>query len=65
MKAGVYARYSSDNQRDESIDAQLRAIEEYAKSNSIEIVKIYVDRAKSATTSKRPEFQHMIKDSVL
>ncbi|WP_252235070.1 recombinase family protein [Clostridium sp. ZS1] len=65
MKAGVYARYSSDNQRDESIDAQLRAIEEYAKSNSIEIVKIYVDRAKSATTSKRPEFQHMIKDSAL
>ncbi len=29
-KAVVYARFSSDNQRDESIDAQLRAINEYA-----------------------------------
>ena len=26
IRAAAYARYSSDNQRDESIDAQLRAI---------------------------------------
>ena len=63
MKGAIYARFSSDNQRDESIDAQVRACEEYAKRNDIQIVKMYSDRAKSATSDKRPEFQHMIADS--
>lgn len=63
--AAAYARYSSDNQRDESIDAQLRAIEDYAKRNGYRIVKVYIDKAKSATTDKRPEFQHMVQDSDL
>ncbi|MDF2700739.1 MAG: recombinase, partial [Haloplasmataceae bacterium] len=62
-KAAIYARYSSDNQREESIEAQVRAIEEYAKNNDIKIVKRYFDRAKSATTDKRPGFQQMISDS--
>ncbi|WP_422448100.1 recombinase family protein [Thermoanaerobacterium sp. DL9XJH110] len=63
IKAAAYARYSSDNQSDSSIDAQLRAIEEYAARNNITIVKTYIDRAKTATTDNRPEFQ--INDSKL
>jgi hypothetical protein len=51
------------NQRDESIDAQLRAAEEFAKANNFSIVKTYIDRAKSATSDRRPEFQNMIRDS--
>ena len=39
MKAVIYARYSSDNQREESIDAQVRAMKEYAVKNSINIIK--------------------------
>ena len=62
-RIAVYARFSSDNQRDESIDAQLRAINEFADKNDMEIVKVYIDRAKSATTDRRPEFQQMIQDS--
>lgn len=46
---------------DESIDAQIRAIEEYASKNNIQIVKTFIDRAKSATSANRPEFQNMIK----
>jgi len=49
-RAAIYARYSSDNQREESIEAQIRACKEYAERNGIEIVKIYTDEAKSATT---------------
>lgn len=64
-KAAAYVRYSSDNQRDESIDAQIRAIQDYAKHNGYDVVKIYADKAKSATTDKRPDFQQMIKDSSL
>lgn len=63
VKAAIYARFSSDNQRDESIDAQIRAAEDYAKRNNMQVVKIYTDRAKSATSDKRPEFQRMIADS--
>ncbi|AFK85919.1 MULTISPECIES: recombinase family protein [Thermoanaerobacterium] len=63
MKAAAYCRFSSDNQREESIDAQLRAIKEYAEKNNIEIVKVYADEAKSATTDDRPQFLQMVKDS--
>lgn len=63
MKAVIYARYSSDNQREESIDGQLRECNAYAAFNHIEIVGDYIDRAYSAKTDHRPEFQRMIKDS--
>ena len=63
VNAAIYARFSSDNQRDESIDAQLRAIEDYASVHGIHIVAHYIDRAVSARSDKRPEFQRMIKDS--
>jgi len=63
LKAVAYCRYSSDNQREESIEAQVRAIEEYAEKNNIEIIRIYADEAKSATTDDRPQFLQMIKDS--
>ncbi len=60
-RAVVYARFSSENQRDESIDAQVRAINEYCEKNDIQVVKIFTDRAKSATSANRPKFQEMIK----
>ena len=62
-KAAAYYRFSSDNQRTESIDAQRRAVQEYCSANGIEIVAEYVDEAYSAKTSDRPGFQRMIKDS--
>ncbi|MPN13517.1 hypothetical protein SDC9_160838 [bioreactor metagenome] len=46
MKAVVYARYSSDNQREESIDAQLRAIRDFAERELITIVHEYTDEAR-------------------
>lgn len=42
-RAVVYARFSSDNQRDESIDAQIRAAEDYARRNDMQIVEVYKD----------------------
>ena len=63
MKAVIYARYSSDNQREESIEGQLRECTAYCKKNNITIVRSYIDRALSAKTDNRPDFQRMIKDS--
>ena len=63
MHLVAYARYSSDNQREESITAQLRAIHSWAESNGHTIVKEYIDEALSARTDKRPNFLKMIEDS--
>lgn len=63
MRAVIYARFSSHNQRDESIDGQVRVCTEFAKKNDMQIIEVYADRAFSGKTDARPEFQRMIKDS--
>ena len=63
MKAVIYARYSSDSQREESIEGQLRECTAFAEKNDITILRHYIDRAFSAKTDNRPEFQNMIRDS--
>ena len=63
MNAVIYARYSSDNQREESIEGQLRECKAFAEKNDITILSAYIDRALSAKTDNHPEFQRMIKDS--
>lgn len=61
--AVVYARYSCDNQTEQSIEGQLRVCEQYAKNNDILIVEKYIDRAMTGTNDHRPDFQRMMKDS--
>lgn len=63
MTCVIYARYSSDNQREESIERQLRECKEFAEKNDITIFATYIDCALSAKTDNRPDFQRMIKDS--
>ena len=63
MNAVIYARYSSDNQREESIEGQIRECTAYAERNGITVVRHYIDRALSAKTDNRPDFQQMIRDS--
>ncbi|MCD7728759.1 MAG: recombinase family protein [Clostridia bacterium] len=63
MKAVIYARYSSDNQREESIEGQIRDCMQYAEYNDIQVVGSYIDRAMSAKTDNRPNFRKMIADS--
>lgn len=62
-KAVIYARYSSHNQREESIDAQLRECHDYAKKNDFVVLEEYCDRAISGKTDNRASFQRMIKDA--
>lgn len=58
MTAVIYARYSSDNQREESIEGQLRECKAFAEKNDIQIVGTYIDRAFSARTDIRKEKIH-------
>ena len=62
-KVALYARFSSDNQRSESIDAQIRAMKAYCEQHHFVIVETYIDEAKSATSDRRSAFQQMISDS--
>lgn len=62
MNAVIYARYSCDNQREESIDAQIRECTAFAEKKGITVLRCYCDRAYSAKTDNRPQFLQMIKD---
>jgi site-specific DNA recombinase len=62
-KAVIYARYSSKNQQEQSIDIQVKACEEFAKKNGLEIVGKYCDYAKTGRNSNRAELQRLITDS--
>ena len=63
INAVIYARYSSDNQTEQSIEGQVRVINDYAKRNNIPIINSYIDRAISGRRDDRPEFQQMISDA--
>ena len=63
MNVVIYARYSCSNQREESIEGQLKVCYKYAQDNNYNVVAEYIDRAMSGTTDRRPEFKRMIIDS--
>ena len=64
FKAVAYARYSSDMQREESIEAQIKAVYDYAEKKGITIIHEYIDRAISGrSVEKRDAFLQMIKDA--
>ena len=60
----IYARYSSDNQTEQSIEGQLRVCNEYAKAHDMLVIRTYIDRAMTGTNDNRPDFQKMLADSV-
>ena len=61
--AVIYARYSSAGQNELSIDEQIRVCTDYATRNGFSIIASYIDKAKTGTNDKRPNFQQMIADS--
>jgi site-specific DNA recombinase len=56
MAAAIYVRYSSENQRPESIDDQVWACRKLAKLRSLTILddQVYADQAQSGARSDRP-----------
>lgn len=62
LKAVAYCRYSSHLQREESIKAQLRAIENYSAEHGYVLLDSYVDEAQSGKTDDRISFQKLMSD---
>ncbi len=60
MKVAIYARYSSENQRDASIGDQFRICREFAQRQGWHIAGEYSDHAVSGATLMRPGFQAMM-----
>ena len=63
-KAAIYARFSSDLQKDRSIDDQVALCREHAKHQGWEVVAVYADRAVSGTSIHgRNEYARMCADA--
>ena len=64
IKGGLYLRVSTREQAQKktSIEAQERALREYAEKNDIEVVEVFIDGS-SGTKIDRPEFQRMLSNA--
>ena len=60
--AVVYARYSSHNQTEQSIEGQLAAAKAYADAKGYTIIHEYIDRAMTGRNDARDDFQRMLSD---
>lgn len=64
--AVIYARFSSDKQTEDSIEAQVRACREYAAAHELLISKVYTDEAisgKGCKTALRRQYQKLLRDA--
>lgn len=59
----IYARYSSHNQKDASIEQQVAECQRYAAERGLQISNTYADRAISGRTDRRPAFQKMMREA--
>ena len=62
MRAAIYARFSTDMQRDASIDDQIRSCREYAARQGLTVVETYSDRAVSGASLMRSGMQKLLRD---
>lgn len=61
--AAIYARFSSHNQREESIEQQVAECRLFAEQNNLEIIETYADSAVSGKTENRTQFQRLKRDA--
>lgn len=61
--AVIYARFSSHNQREESIEQQVAEATLWASQHGYQIARVYEDHAISGRSDKRPDFQRMLRDA--
>src|SRR3954453_12165305 len=62
MRAAIYARYSSDNQNDRSVDDQIALCRDICRRESWTVAAVFEDRGISAaSTANRPGFKDMMR----
>lgn len=60
MRAALYARFSTESQRAESIDDQLRGCERTARELGLTVVARFTDAGISGGTAERPGYQGLL-----
>lgn len=63
MRAVIYARYSSENQREASIDDQVEICRRYVENQGWHLLRTYCDRAISGASDQRASYQQMLVDA--
>ncbi|MGF1609004.1 MAG: recombinase family protein [Kiloniellales bacterium] len=63
MRAAVYARYSSNNQREASIEDQVELCRRYIERQGWQLAEGYADRALSGASDRRPAYRQLIADA--
>lgn len=63
MRAVIYARYSSDNQREASIEDQIEICRRYIDRQGWALARSYQDHALSGASDQRPAYQQMLADA--
>ncbi|WP_207541212.1 recombinase family protein [Sabulicella rubraurantiaca] len=61
LRAAIYARYSSDQQNDRSIEDQVALCRQVAAREGLEVVQIFEDRAISGASAARLDYQQMVR----
>src|SRR5688572_24700762 len=64
MKVAIYARYSSDNQRDASITDQLRICREFAARQGWTVVQEFTDHGDLRRHAAALRFQALMRDAL-
>ena len=63
LRAALYARFSTDMQRDASIDDQIRTCRDYAKKQGMEVVEVFSDKAMSGASLMRSGIQNLLRSA--
>ena len=63
MRAVIYGRYSSDNQREASIEDQVRLCRDLIDRHGWTYLHAYTDRAMSGASALRPGYQQLLEDA--
>ncbi|WP_376870190.1 recombinase family protein [Albirhodobacter sp. R86504] len=63
LRAVIYARFSTDMQRDASIEDQIRSCREHAARQGLEVVDVYSDKAISGASLMRSGIQKLLRDA--
>ncbi|MFN3526893.1 MAG: recombinase family protein [Paracoccus sp. (in: a-proteobacteria)] len=63
LRAVIYSRFSTDMQRDASIEDQIRSCRDYAARQGLTVVGVYSDRAVSGASLMRSGIQKLMRDA--
>lgn len=60
FRAAIYARYSTDKQKETSVEDQVRLCRRHCEQKGWQVTEIFVDHGISGTTSQRPDYLRLV-----